>query len=90
MNFLKKLNIYFIRECSFKNYGSVTNPKRFDFYLPDFKIAIEFDGAFHYLQSRENKDLSKTAFCKAAGILLLRYELHTIHKIYSELPALLK
>ena len=41
--FLKESNIKYITEYTFPNYGY-----RYDFYLPDFNILIEYHGEQHY------------------------------------------
>ena len=47
---LKSNKINFIREYKFKDCKNLSTKKyfRFDFYLPDFKMCIEFDGIQHY------------------------------------------
>ena len=46
---LKQNNIIYLKEYSFKNlYNQETNrPFRFDFYLPELNIIIEYDGEQH-------------------------------------------
>lgn len=56
----------------------------FDFYLPDYNLAIECDGAQHFrsknngwesqfkLQEMRERDEAKTKYCKEHGILLYR------------------
>lgn len=53
---------------------------RFDFFLPDYGLAIEFDGEMHYITTSLNNDLDgqqrrdkiKTDYCIDNGIVLLR------------------
>lgn len=57
---------------------------RFDFYLPDYNVIIECDGAQHFrtfnsewdspykLQETRNRDLKKKEYCDAHGIILLQ------------------
>lgn len=49
-NLLKQINIKFESEYS----PDWISPKRYDFYLPEYKIIIEMDGKFHF----EHNDLS--------------------------------
>jgi hypothetical protein len=47
--YLTKYNINYIKEKSFNNCLSPKGNKlRFDFYLPDYNLLIEFDGQHHY------------------------------------------
>ena len=58
-------------------------PLRLDFYLPDFKIGIEYDGTFHYhsyewsggdeaLRLNKLRDSIKNKFCEDNNIKLIR------------------
>jgi len=50
-NFLEKNSIKYIRQHTFNNLKGSTNRKtklRFDFYLPEINILIEYDGEQHY------------------------------------------
>ena len=48
-DYLKKQNIAYEKEYSFDDCcGTSGYPLRFDFYLPDYKTLIEYDGAQHY------------------------------------------
>lgn len=78
-DYLKSHGIVFQRQKTFigcKNQSLL----RFDFYLPDYGIAIEYDGEFHYIQSSIGNDLNsqvmrdeiKTQYCKENDILLIR------------------
>ncbi len=80
---LKEKSINFISEYSFKNCKNLkTNAYlRFDFYLPDYNICIEYDGMQHFkesslcsdtLQERQERDNIKTQYCKNNNIKLLR------------------
>ena len=82
--FLDSKNIKYIREYVFKNLRRM----RFDFYLPDYGIAIEYDGIQHFkpidfagkgeewaksnLKDTKKRDKAKTEFCKTNNIPLLR------------------
>lgn len=70
---------------------------KFDFYLPDFNMCIEYDGAQHFkpvvywggdksLKIQREKDSIKTNYCKTNGMPLLRIpytEFNNIEKILS-------
>ena len=53
---------------------------RFDFFLPDYGIAIEYDGEYHYpnrnkasdLEDQQKRDAIKTKYCEENDIILLR------------------
>lgn len=83
--FLKENNINFTEEYTFKE---CVNPKtnyklRFDFYLPEYNLCIEYDGIQHYstnsffgdlemVKYNQYKDKIKTDFCLDKNINLLR------------------
>jgi len=55
--FLEAYNIEYIREKTFKTLKSDRNvPLRFDFYLPKYKILIEYDGRYHKVAYSESED----------------------------------
>ena len=79
---LKKANITFQREKIFEDIGS--HKYRFDFYLKDLNICIEYDGEQHFqqisyyqktrtdfLKQKEN-DRKKNSYCLAHNIPLYR------------------
>lgn len=84
-NVLKTNGINFIREKTFKD---CINPKtksklRFDFYLPDHNICIEYDGIQHFksvdfwgeksnLIDNQFRDSVKNNFCESKKIKLIR------------------
>ena len=78
-NYFKNNNIDYQREFIFPDLPS----KRFDFYLPDYKIAIEFDGIQHFQPIQkfggqeefiltQQRDKIKNQFCLNNYITLLR------------------
>ena len=93
-NILKENNIYFEREKSFADlkHGLF----RFDFYLPNNNIIIEFDGEQHwnfvkhfyktrqdFMRAQEN-DRRKNSYCLANSIKLYRipyWELNNINTL---------
>lgn len=56
------------------------NPLFFDFYLPEYNMAIEYDGEYHYkqiynvndLEGQQRRDAIKTKYCEENDIILLR------------------
>lgn len=77
------LDQYNIRYQQQKKFIGCKNKKhlRFDFYLPDYGIAVEYDGEFHYngvensgnnLSYQQNNDAIKTQYCEDNDIVLLR------------------
>lgn len=66
--FLSENGINFIM-----NSRSVIKPKELDFYLPDQKIGIEFNGLYWHSEDRLGKHYHKEKYeaCEAAGIRLL-------------------
>lgn len=98
--FLEKNNLNFEKQKIFSN---CKNPKtdrhlKFDFYLPNYNICIEYDGECHYepwrlcsdadlkLKEMKQRDKIKDDYCKNKGISLLRipyFELKNIDKIIS-------
>lgn len=78
---LENKSILFIKEYSFKDCRD-KRPLRFDFYLPDYNICIEYDGIQHFTKtnfSRENlttrqlHDKIKDEYCQANHIKLVRF-----------------
>lgn len=83
---LEMNNIDFIQEKWFEDCRDI-NPLRFDFYLPDKNIAIEFDGEQHFKETHffsfrnsktstteytQSHDIIKTNYCNSHGINLIR------------------
>lgn len=53
---LDSKNIHYIREKTFEECVSTRNVKlRFDFYLPDYGMLIEYQGQHHYFPVNEYK-----------------------------------
>lgn len=89
-NFLKENNIMFLLQYKFDGcINPNTNQKlRFDFYLPDYNLCIEFDGEQHFnpmrfldkkraekkLKQIKYRDTIKNNFCKNNSIKLLRID----------------
>ena len=68
INWLKKLNLNII-----ENDRIQIAPLELDIYLPDYKLAIEFDGIYWHsdLFKDKNYHLNKTKLCKEKGIQLI-------------------
>ena len=94
MNYLQQQKINFIHQKKFVGCKS----KRllpFDFYLPDYNLAIEYDGELHYLETTLKNNLErtkkydaiKTKYCEENDIILLRipyWEKDSIESILSD------
>jgi very-short-patch-repair endonuclease len=70
---------------------------KFDFYLPDYNLCIEYDGEQHYkiveywggekgLKYRKNNDIIKDNYCKENNINLLRIS----YKDFNNIETILK
>ena len=93
-NFLEENNIDYQKEFIFPN-----SRKRFDFYLPELNICIEYDGRQHFeeidffggkqgLLETQKRDKEKNAYCLKNGIQLFRIpytEISNINQILSEI-----
>ena len=80
-NFLKNNNIKFLRQYKFDECKGKKYKLPFDFFLPDYNIAIEYDGSQHFfgwnydkesLKGIQERDLIKTEYCIKNGINLIR------------------
>lgn len=81
---LTNLNVNFIRQYTFDDCVSDKNAKlRFDFYLPDYNLCIEYDGEQHFrptsyfggeetFQRRMELDKVKNEYCRNNNIHLIR------------------
>lgn len=90
---LTNLQILFEREKTFTSCSSSYNntPYRFDFYLPDYNILIEYDGKQHFsskncgwgegLKEIQNRDSFKTNWCINNNIPLIRIPYTEFDKI---------
>jgi G:T-mismatch repair DNA endonuclease (very short patch repair protein) len=66
--FLKSKNIDFV-----ENSYDIISPLSLDIYIPELKIAIEFNGVYWHSELFKNKDyhINKTKMCENVGIKLL-------------------
>jgi len=83
IQWLKTKKIIFEKEKIFKK-CSFIRPLRFDFYLPEYNICIEYDGPQHFIQCKwfesteknfknaQKRDKIKNEFCKNNNITLIR------------------
>lgn len=82
---LLKYNINFIQQYGFTDcINPKTNcPLKFDFYLPDYNICIEYDGIQHFeetfyshdcLDDIQYRDNLKNQYCLENNITLLRFK----------------
>ena len=84
---LEENEIHYIQEYKFKGCVSPKgNPLKFDFYLPEYNIVIEYDGEQHFypttfggnksgeerLKENQEYDNIKNEYCKENGIQLIR------------------
>lgn len=84
---LRKLNIKFIQEVSFKGFGCLAMPYRFDFYIPNKRMIIEYDGSTHTTNKKvKERDEIKNYFCRINKINLVRFN----KKHYSHLEGFVK
>lgn len=103
-NYLTSLNINFIREKEFKDLvGDSNTCLRFDFYLPENKLCIEFDGQQHFeyieefdkgdhskLIKRQKYDTLKNEYCYMNGLQIVRIKYTQEDKIELILNSVLK
>lgn len=83
MDWLDVNKINYVSECSLRG-CAYKRPLRFDFYLPDYNIAIEYDGEQHFrpigwyaddmdsFLNTQKRDSIKDEYCKDNGIDLIR------------------
>jgi len=90
---LENKNIKFIPQHKFKDCKDI-RPLPFDFYLPDYKMCIEFQGRQHYekvsifggekeLKKRQKRDKIKMEYCKDYNIplIIIKYDDLVIEKL---------
>ena len=97
--FLKKNKINYYEQHTF-NDCRFTKPLKFDFYLYDYNICVEFDGMQHYAKNKsesiyydehiKTRDDIKTNYCKNNNIKLIRIKYHSLKNIDSILLKKLK
>jgi len=97
-SFLIMNGIKYQVEVEFDNCKNIRNLK-FDFFLPEFNLLIEFDGMYHFEQNREifkhtlpkqrKRDRIKNKWCKDHLISLLRIDSSNEDKIEKILKSFL-
>jgi len=98
-NYLKKYNIYFKTQYSFKDCKN-SQTLYFDFYLPNHNLCIEYDGIQHFkpierfggeneFKLTQLRDEIKNDYCNKNGIKLLRikYDEDIIKKLEYNFPS---
>ena len=102
--YLEEANIKFIQEKIFKNLDSINNGLlRFDFFLPDFNMCIEYDGQQHFnkkyfekyyknnkYETLKKNDRKKSRYCKKHEIKLIRIPYYRYNKIFEILNDVVK
>ena len=88
--FLNKNNIYYEKEKQFKDFISKNyQPYKYDFYLKDFNLIIEFDGEQHFKPWKNNLDRSSLRINidndKLKNIYIIENNLSLLRIHYSEL-----
>ena len=69
--FLEVNNIKYIRNHTYKDCINI-KVLRFDFYLIEYNICIEFDGIQHHEPKTKMRDKIKDEYCKNNNIQLIR------------------
>lgn len=71
-----KLKLEQLKEAFVFQYPVICNRKTLyilDFYLPQYKLAIELDGAHHYTPDGQKHDKVRTSCLKKEGIKVIRF-----------------
>lgn len=99
-DYLRKNNITFKAEYDeHECYGQSGKSKlKFDFYIPEKNMIIEYDGEFHYINKYKNQrfedqhknDLIKDKYCKENNINLVRIPYWYLSRITSSLKKVFK
>lgn len=89
---LNKNQVNYLREVSF---DKCRNPEtgncfRFDFYIPNSNIIIEYDGKHHEQEIFKKRDRLKNHFCQNNGILLVRFNKTDYYKLNKKIFSFLK
>jgi len=89
---LEKYNVQWAREVSFHGLQFTTYSwPRFDFYLPRYRVVIEYDGKnYHNTETSKKNDRSKEKFCKDSGIRVVRYEAKHYYHLHTHIDSLME
>lgn len=89
---LEQYNVQWAREVSFVGLQFTTySYPRFDFYLPRYRVVIEYDGAYaHSSREQKKNDRSKEKFCKDNGIKVIRYHKKHYYHLQTHIDDLMK
>jgi len=90
-NYLKNNNLIYKEQHKFNECRNIL-PLKFDFYLPEYNMCIEYDGEQHFkryrfekddnkLLERQKRDNIKTLYCEKNNIYLLRIKYNNLNKI---------
>ncbi len=71
---LRLKNISHYREVHFDGCSDpiTKNWYRYDFYLPEQNLIIEYDGGFHAMEDVQKRDRFKDEYAKSKGIAIIR------------------
>lgn len=96
--FLTPTGINFIPQQRFDDLISDCNIQlRYDFYLPDYNLIIEYDGEYHYnpihgedtlIRTKKNDEI-KTKYAEKHGIQLIRIPYYESHNLLSILQCII-
>lgn len=88
---LEQYRVDWSREVSFYGLQFTTYSwPRFDFYLPRYRVIIEYDGQYSHNTPKQKKtDRSKEKFCRDNGITVIRYSRKHYYHIQSHINKLM-
>lgn len=92
IDILKSNNIQYITEFTFEDLKLNGKKLRFDFYLPEYSVLIEYDGRQHYidennwgavngLESIKERDNIKNKYCIKNNLTLIRIPYYHFDKL---------
>lgn len=92
---LRELDIKYVPQKTFEGLRGNNKPLRFDFYLPEYKICLEYQGIQHYeprfgsdkngyFQIQQEYDRKKVKYCENNNIKLITIPYTDLKKINKE------
>lgn len=89
---LEQYRVDWSREVSFYGLQFTTYSwPRFDFYLPRYRVIIEYDGQYsHNTPEQKKTDRSKEKFCRDNGIRVIRYNRKHFYHLHSHIDKLME